>query len=204
VESRSEEPAAHAVSEPEPEAVGQDDGSGSDDVDPVDLSSITFDPATWPRREAKNAMTFPKRPEYEVDEVDHHIVRVMAEHEGSDWNECRDSIAVARCLSRMQLAGILSHHSRAVNGGSEAPDYTHNPATWPKREPKAEYPDGFPHKGQIDYAPDEVDMEIAIAVRRHASDQWPALRLEICKVRQLTRQQTAWLGAHITRKGLAA
>jgi hypothetical protein len=199
LEARGNTPAQPA---PEPEdEEGANTGGG--EAEPVDLSTITHDPATWPTREAKTAKTVPTRKEYDVDEVDHHIVKVVAEHEGSELLECRDSVASIRRLSHMQLAGILSHHSRATNGGGEGtPSYTHNPETWPRREAKAEYEDGHPPRGQTDYQPDEVDLAIALAVRRHAPDQWPTLRMEICKARQLTPQQTAWLGAKITREGL--
>ena len=156
---------------PEPEdEEGANAGGG--EPEPVDLSAITHDPATWPTREAKTASTIPTRKEYDVDEVDHHIVKIVAEHEGSEWLECRDSVASIRRLSRMQLAGILSHYSRTTNGGGGAPSYTHNPETWPRREASAEYEAGHPPRGQTDYTPDEVDLAIALAVRRHAPGDW--------------------------------
>ncbi len=189
--------------DPEPEQGG--DGGGDGATDP---KAITADPDTWPLREPDlSSRKILKRKKYDVDDVDRAIVAAVLATDPDDatWNEDRKKIAKVRRLILKQIDGLHAAHSRANGnggGGGADPVYTHVPATWPTRPPKQVHPDGYPPRGAQNYDSDQTDLAIALAVRKHAPNDWSTLRFEIAKARQLTTQQVAELGARITRLGL--
>ncbi len=71
---------------------------------PASYSGVTANSKTWPTR-TKRALPYP------VDDLDRHIARLVIE--SGSWELFKKEIAVARCLSVMQVAGLKAAYTSA-------------------------------------------------------------------------------------------
>ncbi len=209
-----------------PASSTQGDGEGGDepspetdnesDSEPVDLSTITADPSTWPLRDTHlSNRCILKGMVHRPNDIDRTIIAILRTMDLTDeqGTTLRNKMARLRRLTLKQIRSLSASWTRANpsdpdDDAGNPPVHTHDPRTWTKRPVLVIRNEGFPPVGTKDYPEvDEVDMGIMIAIMRHVDDDrvlWKELKMAFCKARQLNPQQAAGLKAVISREGLAA
>ncbi len=130
--------------------------------------------------------------------MDSELVRIL--------HEALECIELARRVPQLEarIAELESQRPAAQAGAATKPPLaiTTDPDSWPRRASKGN--GSLPTQGRIEYAANEVDLEIAKVILRRAPGTWKEVRLDIARIRRLTPQQVAELKARITRHNLLA
>jgi|GEM_PF-6138293 len=74
--------------------------------------NISSSPLTWPRRARKTSETLVTQREYDIDETDRLIARLVIE--SGSWNSDKQTIAQVRRLTTQQVSGLKAVYVRTL------------------------------------------------------------------------------------------
>jgi len=186
------EPACVPVSDSSPKPRAAEDPQTrtvSSSAPQIDLSAITLNVNIWPKRAPKSGSTTPTAKEYEPDEVDLHIMRLLKNRKfestlSGKFRECRR-------LTRYQFSQLKDTVlAEAPNSEPAAPEVpltiTADPTTWPEIPPSVGY-------REIDDTDREIVHQLVLA------GVYEARRKDVMQKRILRRQQVAGILSVLSR-----
>ncbi len=186
-------PAPEPAPEPLPAAVVRTRPAVSTPVQ-VDLSNITLNVNTWPRRIAKTGSTTPTAKEYETDETDRHILLLLKERNFP--SNLMGKFREHRRLTRYQVIqlkdSVLAETPVTEPPVVEPPvvetpaGITADPTSWPEISP--------PTRFRII---DDTDREIVRTIDQ--AGVYDLRRNDVMQKRSLNRQQVAGILASMKR-----